>query len=465
MTEPQPADPESQLPRALIALASAWCLVFPVLGLATTLFAFADGGLFAYAAAAGEGWELHWRNIPGRIAAFAAAGLPGALAARAAADPSVGLAVYGACWLLAPALGLAATAAADRSGGRVFTLWAAASTALALPLVYGFPTELWIAHAAFWPALALLNAPGGPARTAAAAVATAILVLSHEGGAVWAVVAVGALAFGPAGALRRGAACLAAALVAWAALKLAAPPTPYVSDVLTRNALGLLNPLNLAIPMALEIGAALAAFAAGFLAGGRGGARWLRGLVAALAALALWRALAGDGLHAADRYAARTILLGLVPLGGLAAALHAGGAAGRFGVAARRRAAEAALGAALAVSAAHALETARFAAAWSAYAAEMRALATGGESDPALGDPAFVSAARLADHGRIGWHSTTPFLSAVLAPGAAPARLVVDPDAGYFWFGCETAEAHRDAPGPVGAPTRALVARYTCLHQ
>jgi hypothetical protein len=124
------------------------------------------------------------------------------------------------------------------------------------------------------------------------------------------------------------------------------------------------------------------------------------------------------------------------------------------------------MGAALALSLIHAVETAKFARAWDAYTAQLGALAMGEASDPGLGDPDFVSAARIATgHDRLGWHSTTPFLSALSAPGMAPRRLVVDPAAAYFWFPCAAAEASRDRPGPVPQATRAMVARYACLHR
>jgi len=78
--------------------------------------------------------------------------------------------------------------------------------------------------------------------------------------------------------------------------------------------------------------------------------------------------------------------------------------------------------------------------AWTDYKAAVRALARGAASDPKLGDSHFVSSTRIsADLNRLSWNSTTPFLSVLLAPGFAPARLVVDPAANYFWLSCEAA--------------------------
>ena len=63
--------------------------------------------------------------------------------------------LYGLLFYSAPLLGLIGTWAADRSQGRVFFSFACCSTALLCPLIFGFPTEMWLAHALFWPALAV----------------------------------------------------------------------------------------------------------------------------------------------------------------------------------------------------------------------------------------------------------------------------------------------------------------------
>ena len=63
----------------------------------------------------------------------------------------------------------------------------------------------------------------------------------------------------------------------------------------------------------------------------------------------------------------------------------------------------------------HVVETGKFVAAWRHYRAAVAALAIGDESDPALGDPRFVSSDRIAsDLNRLSWFSTTPYLSVVL---------------------------------------------------
>ena len=58
-----------------------------------------------------------------------------------------------------------------------------------------------------------------------------------------------------------------------------------------------------------------------------------------------------------------------------------------------------------------------------------------------------------------------PYLSVLVAPDFKPTRLVVDPDAGYFWLSCKTAtqsEADQHRHPGVG---RRLVRLHACLHR
>jgi hypothetical protein len=66
---------------------------------------------------------------------------------------------------------------------------------------------------------------------------------------------------------------------------------------------------------------------------------------------------------------------------------------------------------------------------------------------------------------RLAWNSTTPYLSVLVAPGLQPARLVVDPDAGYFWLSCETATKSEYTSIAIPAESRRLVKQYACLHR
>ena len=96
----------------------------------------------------------------------------------------------------------------------------------------------------------------------------------------------------------------------------------------------------------------------------------------------------------------------------------------------------------------------------------VRALAIGTASDPELGSPLFVSSHRIGvELHRVAWNSTTPYLSVLVAPRLAPTRLVVDPDAGYFWLSCQTARQSEASSTAIPEATRRLVRIYACLHR
>lgn len=442
------------LPRGVTALALGWCLAFVVLALGTRVHLFADGSLFAYGVAAGDAWAFHWRNIPTRVAAYLYAPLPGQIWGALTADPAAGVAVYAGLLAAAPALGLGATWLADRSG--VIRLWAALSVVLFCPMLFGFPTEMWVGMAAFWPAMALAWTPGGAGRAALAALAMMITALSHEAGLLWvAGLALLLLPFSPAG-WRAGLLALPG-VAGWAAMKLLVTPDPYVAGVMARVALTFTDPSNLLTTLSVTLAAALALFGAA-LALRRG--PWVALGVAALA-LAIWWLILDHTLHAWARYFLRTLVFLALPLLALLAALHARGRLPRppclTGIA---------MPALLLVSLVHGVETAKFIAAWRAHLAAVQDLVMGAAADPALGDAAFVSTARLpAASAPLAWHSTAPFLGALAAPGYAPARLLVDPGAGYFWFDCAAATLNAGAARPLPQPTRDMLRRYTCLHR
>jgi len=184
-----------------------------------------------------------------------------------------------------------------------------------------------------------------------------------------------------------------------------------------------------------------------------------------------------DSLHADDRYHVRAVLLLATPVLGALAAAYALGADGRLklpvpllprlmAALSGEAVAHFAIGAVSLVMLVHAVETAKFAIAWTDYTSAVRTLATGTASDPALGDPRFVSSDRIGDDlNELSWFSTTPYLSVLVAPGLAPARLVVDPAANYFWFDCRTATTNEEADRAVPVESRRLVRVYTCLHR
>ncbi|MEA2856451.1 MAG: hypothetical protein QOH98_772, partial [Methylobacteriaceae bacterium] len=130
-------------------------LLFIIVGLAFELQMFGDGSIFSYAVAAQDAWAFHWHNISGRLFSYIFAYVPAETYVALTRDAKGGIFIYGLLHFSTPLLGLIATWAADRTPGRTIFAYACLSTACVCPLVFGFPTEMWMAHALFWPALAL----------------------------------------------------------------------------------------------------------------------------------------------------------------------------------------------------------------------------------------------------------------------------------------------------------------------
>jgi hypothetical protein len=117
------------------------------------------------------------------------------------------------------------------------------------------------------------------------------------------------------------------------------------------------------------------------------------------------------------------------------------------------------------VSLIHVVETVKFIASWSDYRNAIAVLAMSSKSDPALGNPRFVSAERLSPAlTPLSWFSTIPYLSIVLSD-FSPNRLVIDPAGNYFGLSCGTAIRNRDAELVVPVRIRELVRVYSCLHR
>jgi hypothetical protein len=320
------------------------------------------------------------------------------------------------------------------------------------------------------------------------------LALSHEGGLVFTgvIVAAAGLRGWRDGACLRAAAVFAVVLAAWLAVKATLPPDDYYASIIPAAETNFFDPHKLmANEFFMLLIAALGAYGIAVLvlrpvAPARAPMLAFGLVVLALAAYWLWF----DGaLHAQNRYYVRTVIFFAAPVLGGLAALRAIRLEGRLHPPARwmeRLAtvladgvarlgqgtlARAAAGAILLLTLAHAVETAKFVAAWTRYEAAVRDLAIGAASDPALsdralGDPRFVSTDRIdAVTNRLRWQSTTPFLSVLLAPGYLPERLVIDPAAGYFWLTCAKAAATEHADLPLPVEGRRLIRVYSCLHR
>ncbi len=460
----------------------AWSIVFVVIGLRYGLQMYGDGAMFSYSVAVQDAWAFHWHNLSGRLTVYLLTLLPAEAYVGLTGDPGGGITVYGFLFFVAPLVGLIATFAADRSKGRIIFGYACFSTACLCPLVFGFPTEMWLAHALFWPALSVAHgarrAIGGTALLFALLL---MLIFAHEGALVLAAAVLATLVLRGIRDWRflRAAGALFMAVSIWAAVKLIVPPDAYFADVIARAARDFFDRDVFTGDLVLLLSSIIASYGVVLLVLARlapAKAPISAAAIVAMALAAYW-ILVDHGLHAADRYYLRTILVIVTPMLGILATVHALCADGRpmlpvpgltriMTMLSCRAVVRAIAGAFVLVILVHAVETAKFVVAWTKYKAAVAALATGTASDPSLGDPHFVSSERIgASLNRLAWFSTTPYLSVILAK-FAPARLVLDPRANnYFWLSCETATASLKADRTVPAAARSLVRVNACLHR
>jgi len=465
-----------------IAAGICWSVLFVVIGLRYELQMYADGSIFSYAIAVRDAWAFHWHNISDRLFVYLFCHLPAELYVELAGDPYGGIVVYGFLFFVAPLLGLIATFAADRSLGHIIFSYACLSTACLCPLVFGFPTEMWTAHALFWPTLAVCHYARNGKRGIALVFATLLaLVFTHEGALIFAVAIVATLSFRGVrdAAFLRVAGAFFVVLSIWAVVKATFTPDPYVAIVLHRAALHVFDVTILASHLILLLLITLASYGIAFYVVRRLGQAKASIRAASMVALGLstyWLCFDGT-LHTDNRYYLRTVLLIATPVLGVLAAVYALRADDRLNFAipflqrpmailAIDAVTRSAVGAIVLVTLVHLVEMEKFVRAWRDYQAAVRTLATGTPSDPALGDPHFVSSDRIdPESNRPSWSSTTHFLSVLIAPRFAPARLVIDPNANYFWLSCTTATANQEADRAVPAESRRLVRVYACLHR
>lgn len=462
--------------RSLAVVAGiCWSVVFVVIGLRYELQMYADGSLFSYSVAVQDAWAFHWHNISGRMFVYLFSYLPAEAYVALTGDARGGVAVYGFLLFAAQLLGLAATFAADRSKGRVIFGYACLSTACLGPLVFGFPTETWMAHALFWPTLAVCHyARPGIGGVALIFALLSALVFTHDGAMIFALAILATLLLQgrPNGAFLRAAGAFLVIVAIWVVVKVTLAPDDYTGSALRRAALHVFDLDILADHLVVLLFAALAGYGIAFLVLRRftpTHAHYAGAIVAA--ALAGYWLHFDHTVHADGRYHLRTVLLVVTPAFGMLAAAYALRADGRVNFPAAIPVAGAMTARALAVAVllvmlVHAVETVKFVAGWTAYEAAIRSLAMGSASDPALGDPRFVSSDRIgADLNRFSWSSTTHFLSVLVAPQLSPARLVVDPTANFFWLSCKVATASQQADRAVPGQSRRLVRVQACLHR
>jgi hypothetical protein len=462
--------------RYAIGLGLTWSVAFVVVALAFRLDLYGDGAIFSYAVAAEDSWAFHWRNIAARSFVHIFSHMPAEAYIAASGDAAGGVGLYALLFFAAPLLGLQLTSLADRSPDRILFTAACLSTALLSPLVFGCPTEMWFAHALFWPALALCHhARADVCGAASVVLVLAALVFTHEGALIFAATILATVALRGGHALVRTGVALALVVVMWASVKLLLPPDDYIAPVMAQASRRVIDIANFDRPVVVTIAAALALYALVCRAMRR--LTHKEAIAAVLTAVSLaiyWLAFARP-VEGEDRYVLRTVLLIATPVAGVVAATMAVTADGRlprwslppesFTLRLAAAPVRGLAGAVALVTLVHVVETARFVTAWTHYRAAIRTLATGEASDPELGDARFVSSARLPhDLAGLAWNSTTPYLAVMLAPGLAPTRLVVDPTTNYFWLSCETAEANERADRAVPRASRSLVRIHACLH-
>lgn len=456
-----------------------WSLVFVVIALVYQLELYGDGAMFSYAVAVQDVWAFHWHNISGRTTVFLLTLWPAETLVGITGNPWVGILAYGFLFYVAPLLGLALTYATDRSHGRLFFVFSCGSTALLCPLIFGFPTEMWLAHALFWPTLTMSHyTKPTPVGTFLVFAAWLLLAFTHEGALVLIIAILGTLA--PRGMRNpvfvRALIGLIIILALAAASKIMLPPDDYYADAFLRAALQFFDIELFRVKVVQLLLAAVIAYCVTLILL----SIWLpnRACLCALATvlgllLFYWLRFDHD-MHASSRYYLRTALVILTPLFGAIAAFAALSeediVSNRWARLQHRLASSRNWACALAsvfviVTSIHAIETWKFVTAWTHYRNAVEALAQSAEADLALGDPRFISSQRISSAlAPLSWFSTTPYLSVILS-NFAPNRLVIDPIGNYFWLSCSTATRSKDAEISVQAKTRELIQIYSCLHR
>jgi hypothetical protein len=332
----------------------------------------------------------------------------------------------------------------------------------------------------FWPTLALSHY-AKTTSSGALLVFTAWLLMAFTHEAALVLLLAIATTLAPRGlwspAFVRAAINLMIVAILAAAAKIILPPDDYYAGAFLRAALHFFDLGIFRVEFVLILLAAIIAYGAILMLLSiwlpRWACIWALGILLGLLSI-YWLHL-DHSVHASSRYYLRTALVVVTPLLG---ALAAFAALTREGIVPNRLARLqhtlisprggtlcALASIFLVMTLIHAIETGKFVASWIDYRDAVAMLTMSSNSDPALGDPRFVSAERISPAlAPLSWFSTTPYLSIILS-NFSPNRLVIDPAGNYFWLSCGTATRNKDAELVVPVQTRELVRVYSCLHR
>jgi hypothetical protein len=467
----------------VVAVGLSWSVAFVVIGLGYELELFGDGSIFSYSVAVDDAWAIHWHNISGRVSVYLFSILPAEIYVELTKDAHGAIVLYGLLHFVAPLLGLLTTWAADRSKHHIIFVYACLSTALLCPLVFGFPTEMWIAQALFWPALVICHygrdSIGGSVLSFVVLLA---LAFTHEGGLVFIAAIVMSILIrqGNDASSVKGIGAVLVVMSIWLLVKLLCPPDSYYAPVFTRAALHFFDATIFENELTLLLFGTIASYLLVYvLIYGMAQAKtWIFASLLVTIALATYWLSFDQSLHATNRYYMRTALVIVTPVLGMLAvteafktkplrlSLQLPWLGDLLAAGTGRATTRAFYGFFFVITLVYTVETIKFVAAWNSYKAAVRGLAMGAASDRNLGDINFVSSTRIdANLNRPSWNSTTPYLSVLMAPRFSPKRLVVDPAANYFWLACDMATANLDADRAISKKGRELVRSYSCLHR
>jgi hypothetical protein len=310
-----------QLRTLVIVAGICSSVLFVVIGLRYELQIYADGSIFSYSVAVQDARAFHWHNISGRLFVYLFSLLPAETYVELTRDARGGIVIYGFLFFVAQLLGLLATFAADRSKDRIIFSYACVSTACLCPLVFGFPTEMWMAHALFWPALAICHyTRGGIGGFALVFAVLLALVFTHGGALIFAAAILATLLLRGMrdAAFLRAAGAFVVVMSIWAVVVEEFPADGYCAGVLVRAARHFFDVTILAGDLVLLLLGALAGYGIALYCLQRlspAKAHLHAALIVALALAVYWLWF-DHALHADNRYFLRTALLIVVAGGG-----------------------------------------------------------------------------------------------------------------------------------------------------